>query len=110
MSERYRRGGFDREERFEPEMAQKKRPKRRKKKNKGQRRKRVLWEDKRKARKSYLELKEQVHEQLNLPFELEKEFEVDEFSDTSSEIPNLRIPGDGTKDRRKWRKTQRIRV
>jgi len=57
-SERYRRGELDREERFEPEMAQKKRPKRRQKKNRGQRRKRVLWEDKRKARKSYLELKQ----------------------------------------------------
>ena len=77
-SERYRRGELDREERFEPEMAQKKRPKRRQKKNRGQRRKRVLWEDKRKARKSYLELK-QVHEQLNLPFELETEFEVEIF-------------------------------
>lgn len=102
-----------RERQLNQELEQARRPKRKRKRNRGQKRKRVPPEQ-REARRAYLEWTERVHH-CRSPDEIwksEADFLEEEqgFSDFNCGIPSTQIPGRGTKDKRKRRENQRIRV
>jgi len=99
-----RRRALTREAALKTELERESRPARRRKKNRGQKRQRAVPQEKREARKAYLELSNTLDwlgRQLG---------ETEEQNSDGSERPVLQIPGAGQRRKRKHSKTQHIRA